>query len=438
MAELKQVEKRLEKFLGELVEPMGRSERRHWACVYVEGVLLDGERKSIEPIASRTGADSQALQQFVGQSPWDVGLVQEQLAYKLARKFPSPLAWIIDETSFVKAGTESVGVTRQYCGAVGKTANCQVAVSLHYCTTKVSCPVSWRLYLPKEWAEDEERREKVKIPKEVVYRAKNELALELVDQMQRWKLPKAPVVADSAYGNDFLFREALRQRELSYVVAVQKVTKVWSSDPNLVPVRPSIAPGPLRRFVALEDLPEARNLLEVARELPASAWKMITWREGTKGPMRSRFALVKVWASHGFSTQRHFKRVPEWLLIEWPKGEEAPTKYWLGYFGADVRPTLRQMVKLAHARWRVELDYREMKDELGLDHFEGRHWIGFHHHITLVSLAYAFLRCEQLRSKKSRHADSANSPPGTSGRSHQNVRPMPVVHDQVPQLLVTT
>jgi SRSO17 transposase len=272
----------------------------------------------------------------------------------------------------------------------------------------------------------------------VVYRSKNELALELIDQLQRWKVPEAPVVADSAYGNDFTFREALRQHDLSYVLAVEPTTKAWTSDPNPVAPPEARPHGSPPQHTASESLPKAKTLLEIARELPASAWKMITWREGTKGPMRSRFALVAVWASHGANRSIHFERVREWLLIEWPKEEDAPTKYWLGYFGEGEKPALKQMVKLAHIRWRVELDYREMKDELGLDHFEGRHWLGFHHHVTLVSIAYAFLRSEQLRSKKSRHADSAHDPPQASGSAHPPDGPMPLVPDQIRQLFVTT
>lgn len=437
--EMRKLESRLEHFLEDLVAPMGRSERRHWAKMYVEGLLLDGERKSIEPMAMRTGADVQALRQFVGQSPWDVALVQEQLARLLSRKLPALQAWIIDETSFPKAGSESVGVARQYCGALGKTANCQVAVSLHLCTSKMSCPVAWRLYLPREWAQDPERREKVKIPKEVVYRSKNELALELIDQLQRWKVPKAPVVADSAYGNEFAFREALRQHELSYVLAVEPTTKVWTSDPNLIPVRKSKpGRGRPRQYVAPEDLPSSKTLLEVARELPASAWKNVIWREGSKGPMRSRFAVVPVWASHRACVQRHFERVREWLLIQWPREEDAPTKYWMGHFEEASQPTLKEIVSLAHARWRIELDYRELKDELGLDHFEGRHWLGFHHHVTLVSIAYAFLRMEQLRSKKSGNADLASGPPQSPSCAHPPDRPLPMVSHQVQELVLTT
>jgi SRSO17 transposase len=446
--EFRAVERRLDRFLADLVKPMGRSERRYWAGVYVQGLLLDGERKSVEPMAERTGGDAQSLQQFVNQSPWDVTLVQEQLAKKLAREFPAPEAWIIDETSFPKAGSESVGVARQYCGALGKTANCQVAVSLHFANQQVSVPVSWRLYLPKDWSEDAGRRQKVKVPEKVCYQSKNDLALHLVAQVQHWNLPQAPVVADSAYGNDFWFREALRQHELSYVVAVEPTTKAWSVDPfqDVEATEPSLenAPktkGPSRQCTAPEESPQTHTLLEIAQGIPARAWKSVTWRQGTKGPMRSRFAMVPVWASHGVSAGRHFERVREWLLIEWPKEEPAPIKYWLGYFeskGAGARPALRKMVQLAHCRWRVEQDYRELKEELGLDHFEGRHWPGFHHHVTLVSIAFAFLRSEQLRSKKSPGTDAAHGPPVASGRAHPPERPLPVVPHEVRELVLTT
>ena len=398
--EMQALDHRLTAFLEDLLAPLGRKERRHWARVYVQGLLLDGERKSIEPLASRIpGADVQALRQFVGQSPWDVEAVQEPLARKIVDLLSEPEVWILDETSFPKAGEHSVGVARQYCGALGKVANCQVAVTLHWSSAEASCPLGWRLYLPQVWFEDEKRAQEVKLPKDVVYQSQAELALELIDQMLRWEVPRMPVVADSAYGNSFDFREELRQRQLSYVLAVEPSTVVWTQDPNAIPVPPSAPTGRPRRYPPLEATPAPQDLTTVARQLPASAWKKVTWRAGTRGPQRSRFAKLKVWAAHGWRAQEHPQRVAEWLLIEWPEGEAEPTKYWLAQLGPG-RPGLRRLVKMAHARWRIEMDYRELKDELGLDHFEGRHWLGWHHHVTLVMLAYAFLRSEQARLKK--------------------------------------
>jgi SRSO17 transposase len=407
--EMQALDHRLTAFLEDLLAPLGRKERRHWARVYVQGLLLDGERKSIEPLASRiAGADVQALRQFVGQSPWDAEAVQELLARKIVDLLSEPEVWILDETSFPKAGEHSVGVGRQYCGALGKVANCQVAVTLHWSSAEASCPLGWRLYLPQVWFEDGKRAEEVKLPKEVVYRSQSELALELIDQVLRWEVPRMPVVAYSAYGNSFDFREQLRQRQQSYVLAVEPSTVVWTQDPNAIPVPPSAPTGRPRRYPPLEATPAAQDLTTVARQLPASAWKRVTWRTGTRGPQRSRFAKLKVWAAHGWRAQEHPERVAEWLLIEWPEGEAEPTKYWLAQLGPS-RPGLRRLVKMAHVRWRIEMDYRQLKDELGLDHFEGRHWLGWHHHVTLVTLAYAFLRFEQARLKKNFWCDLAAS-----------------------------
>jgi len=412
--ELKALDRRLSVFLEKLLSPMGRSERRHWARVYIEGLLLDGERKSIEPIANRiSGADVQALRQFVGQSPWAVEEVQRHLAEQVVDLLSRPDVWIIDETSFPKAGEHSIGVARQYCGALGKIANCQVAVTLNWSSEEASCPLGWRLYLPQEWVDDPERLARVKAPVEITYKSKTELALELIDQMLEWQVPRFPVIADSLYGNSFDFRQQLRSRQLSYVMAVEPATAVWTSDPN-VPFEQSNSRGRLRRYPPLASLPRPKTIRELAQALPSKAWHDVVWREGTKGSQSSRFAMVKVWAAHGWRKQEHPERVSEWLLVQWPAGQEEPTKYWLAKLEKPI-PGMRRLVRLAHARWRIELDYRQLKEELGLDHFEGRHWLGWHHHVTLVSMAYAFLRAEQLRDKKNSWCDFTPSPPETSG-----------------------
>jgi SRSO17 transposase len=391
-------------------------ERRRWARVYLEGLLLDGERKSIEPIASRIeGADVQALRQFVGQSPWAVDEVQRRLALKVADLLGDAEVWILDDTSFPKAGKHSVGVARQYCGALGKVANCQVAVSLHWSSPEASCPLGWRLYLPREWIEDRERAERVKLPADMPYKSKTELGLELIDQTLDWGLAPLPLVADSYYGNDFCFREQLRSRSLLYAVQVEPTTVAWDTDPNL-PVPPSNKIGRPRKHPPLEELPTPKDLLALAQGLPERQWCDVSWREGSRGPQQSRFGMLKVWAAHGWKAQKHPQRVPEWLLVEWPKNAEKPVKYWLAQLGPRA-PSLRQYVKIARARWRIELDYRELKDELGLDHFEGRHWLGWNHHVTLVSVAYAFLRAEQARRKKNFWCDltsDTGEPPGST------------------------
>ena len=430
--EVAALDRRLERFLADLTGSLGRRERHRWAKVYLQGLLMDGGRKSIEPLAERiVGADVQSLRQFVGQSPWAVEQIQQRLAEKVADLMAEPEVWMIDETSFPKAGEASVGVARQYCGALGKVANCQVAVSLHWSTCEAGCPLAWRLYLPQSWLETPSRRAQGKIPDNISYRSKNQLALELIDQVLSWDVPRLPVVADSAYGNDFDFRASLRERGLQYAVAVEPSIKVWTTDPDLVPLAADKPRGRPREYPALKDLPEAKTLAEVAKELPKKAWRNITWRQGTKGPMRSRFAQVKVWAAHGWKRQEHPKRVMEWLLIEWPEDAAAPTDYWLAQLG-EQSLGLRRLVKTARARWRVEMDYRELKEELGLDHYEGRHWLGWHHHVTLVSMAFAFLRTEQAQAKKNFWCDAydtAANPSTAAGPSDSIGGTMPVVQN---------
>ena len=421
---------RLDRFLADITASLGRSERHHWAKVYLQGLLMEGARKSIEPLAGRIeGADVQSLRQFVGQSPWAVEQIQQKLAEKVVDLLAEPEVWMIDETSFPKAGDASVGVARQYCGALGKVANCQVAVSLHWSTCAASCPLAWRLYLPQSWLATPERRAEGKIPDGLSYRSKNELALELINQVLSWEVPRLPVVADSAYGNDFDFRAGLRERGLQYAVAVEPSIKVWTTDPGLTPLAASKPRGRPREYPALKDLPAAKTLVEVANGLPKTAWRNITWRQGTKGPMRSRFAQVKVWAAHGWKRQEHPPRVMEWLLIEWPEDAVMPTDYWLAQLG-EQSLGLRRLVKTARARWRVEMDYRELKEELGLDHYEGRFWLGWHHHVTLVSMAFAFLRTEQAQVKKNFWCDTgdpAANPRAVAGPAHPSGGAVPVV-----------
>ena len=414
--DLKVLDRRLTAFLEDLLAPMGRSERRHWARVYIQGLLLDGERKSIEPMASRVqDADVQALRQFVGQSPWAVDEVQRLLALKVVDILSEPEVWILDDTSFPKAGSHSIGVARQYCGALGKIANCQVAVTLHWSSWEASCPLGWRLYLPEEWVNDPVRLAEVKAPPDITYKSKTALALELIDRMLEWKIPKLPVVADTWYGRDFDFREQLRKRELFYVMEVESSTVAWTTDPN-TPLAPTSSRGRPKKNPVAPALPQPKDLRSIAEQIPSSAWRNVEWREGSKGVLKSRFALLRVWAAHDWRKRSHPEWTLEWLLMQWPKDKKDPLKYWLANMGTQ-RPGMRRMVRTARSRWRIELDYRELKDELGLDHYEGRHWSGWYHHVTLVTLAYAFLRSEQARTKKNSWCDLAENTPESPSSS---------------------
>lgn len=409
--EIAKFKKSLEAFLADVVTHMGRKDRQRHAEAYIRGLLMDGERKSIEPMACRLpDGNIQALQQFVNQSPWSHKEVSASLARKIEQEFVSEAYWLIDEVSFPKQGKHSVGVARQYCGALGKTANCQVAVTLNLGTEESSTPVDWALYLPAEWINNPIRREKAGIPKEVTFKTKTNLALELLDEVKAWGLQDRVVLADSAYGDAYEFREGLRSRQLNYVVQVSGDLTGWTEDPH--PSELPVKRGgkiPRKRLYAKE-LPPTRSLYEIAKALPSQSWKKITWREGIKGPLCSRFARVIVWMANGLVQGKTMKVPGEELLIEWSEKSDEPVKFWLSNLD-PCRTTWRGLVRKAKGRFRVEQDYREMKREVGLDHFEGRSWQGWYHHVTLVTMAYAFLMLERMGNKKNFWIDVACCPP---------------------------
>lgn len=403
-------EQRLRQFLNDVVSRMGRAERQHWAGMYIRGLLLDGERKSIEPMAARLpGADAQALGQFVNQSPWPWEPVQEALTAAVVDALLPEAVYVLDATSFPKQGTHSVGVARQYCGALGKTANCQVAVSVHLGTETTSVPLTWALFLPESWVTDPGRRAEVGIPPTVQHQTKPELALACLDRVRAWGLQPRPVLADSEFGNSWEVREGLHTRGFPYCVQVEATTGAWATCPTPPAPLPTTGRGRPRSRPRRGEVPSPVNLTALAQALPASAWRTVTWRAGTKGPLTSRFARFPVWCAHAWQRGGPFAPREETCLVEWPPTQATPTKYWL----ADLRGEplgLRRLVRLAKGRWRIEQDYRELKDELGLDHFEGRSWTGWHHHVTLVSMAYAFLVLERARTKKNLAADVAPDP----------------------------
>jgi SRSO17 transposase len=311
------------------------------------------------------------------------------------------VAWIVDDTGFPKKGTHSVGVVRQYCGQVGKQENCRVAVSLSVATEQASLPIAWRLYLPEIWAQDRKRRKETGIPREVPFATKPAIALQQIRKAVEEEVTTAPVLADAAYGNDGRFREGLTELGLEYVVGVQKSTTVW---------RPGEAPLPAKRWKRRGRPPillrrdkhhQPISVKQLAESLAASSWENVSWRQGTKQRLHARFAALRVRVAHR-DYWRSELPAEEWLLIEWPPEESEPTKYWLATLSADAK--LAALVKLAKHRWIIERDYEELKQELGLGHYEGRGWRGFHHHGTLCIAAYGFLVAERSRFSPSARA----------------------------------
>jgi SRSO17 transposase len=399
-------------FVADVFASVPRKDQRTKGDCYLRGLMLDGRRKSIQPMAERLpDGNEQNLQQFVNQSTWDPLPVRQRIAQRMVPLI-GPDAWAVDDVSFPKDGKMSVAVARQYCGALGKQANCQVAVSVHAVSDTASCPLQWRLFVPEEWAQDAERRHKTGIPQDIGHREKWRLALDTLDELATWGLVPPVLVADAGYGQNADFRHGLHGRGIGYVVAIRSDVTVHPHD--ALPVAPPWSGN------GRKPQPRYRNKPSPVAALVAGhgrqAFTGVTWREGSRGPMRSRFLAVRVRPAgvrarrlaqaDATAQERGWDGVlPDvTLLAEWPAGAEAPTDYWLSNLPADT--PLADLVRLAKIRWRIEHDYRELKHGLGLDHFEGRSWNGWHHHVTLVTAAHAFLTEQRLAPK----ADTPDSP----------------------------
>jgi SRSO17 transposase len=381
-------------FAEEMYAPLARCDQRAKAEQYVRGLLLEGRRKSIVPMAARLpDGDEQGLQQFITDSPWDDVAVRRRLARRMTAEI-APEGWVVDDTGLPKDGRFSPGVAHQYCGALGKTANCQVLVSVNAVTDRASCPLGWRLFLPQAWDGDALRRSRAKIPEEVRHVPKWQLALDVLDELIGWGLARRVVQADGGYGDITSFRLGLEARELDYVVQVKGATSAQPAD--AAPITPPYS-GRGRPRAARYPAPP-QSLRELALAAGHQTARPVSWRAGDRGPLTGRFVALRVRPAN--DAQRH----PDgglpgrWLLAEWPEGKPEPVKYWLSNLPADT--PLERLVALAKLRWRVEHDYRELKQCLGLDHYEGRSYRGLHHHLTCVSVAHAFLTCQRLQHRR--------------------------------------
>jgi len=395
-------EKRFAAYLDRLAQAAEHADRVEPLKSYCQGLLLPGERKSVEPMAARLAPHDvrqthESLHHLVAHAPWsDEALLQQVRQSVLPQMEPDGpvIAWIVEDTGFRKKGTHSVGVARQYCGQIGKQDNCQVAVSLSITTEHASLPIAWRLYLPEIWAEDEERREAAGVPKEISFQSKWAMALEQIRKAVRDGVATAPVLADAGYGDNYDFREGLTQLRLRYVVGVRERTTIWEPGESPLPPKQQKGRGRPGTRLRRDRQQQPVSVKELAESLAPQEWKTVSWREGTKKRLRSRFAALCVRPAHR-DDRRKQPHAEEWLLLEWPAGESEPTKYWLSTLPSDT--TLRELVKIAKHRWIIERDYEELKQELGLGHYEGRGWRGFHHHATLCIAAYGFLVAERSR-----------------------------------------
>lgn len=410
---LKKLEVELGQYIDSMVAGLGRTERRAALGSYITGLLLDGDRKSVEPMAGRLVDDAekiegmrQRLLQAVSIADWPEKEMFRRLGLKLDAELPEVEAFVIDDTGFPKKGTHSVGVHRQYSGTLGRVDNCQVAVSLHLAGPRGSGCIDMRLFLPEIWVSDEARRSAAGVPEHIQAQTKLQIALEQLDRALDNGVRKHVVLADPGYGDSTEFRDELAARKLHYVLGVAGSPVVWSPSSN--PKRGG-AKSSSGKIVYRDDKHPPISIKDLADTL---RYRTVHWREGSRGKQASRFAAVRVRTAH-----RHNIGAPPgdeiWLLCEWPENNDAAAKFWLSNLLADT--SLKKLVRFAKLRWRVERDYQEMKQEVGLDHYEGRSWRGFHHHAALCATAHAFIALRRAIFSPEHHAvDTAHGPAGTS------------------------
>lgn len=395
------LESRFETYCDELVKALSHADRSQPARWYLKGLMLPGSRKSVEPMAARVHPEDvrsahQSMHHLVADAEWSdeallatvAGLVLPALT-----RGGDTCNWIIDDTGFPKKGIHSVGVARQYCGQVGKTDNCRVAVSLSLRTQAGSLPLGYRLYLPREWTDDPERCLAAGVPSMIKFATKNEIARAQIEAALKAGIPRGPVLGDAAYGDDTALRDWLSEQNLIYALGVRTGTTVWWGEHQPVAAPIAGKRGKTKTHLTRDENHQPISVLELARALAPQCFRSVTWRQGVSEPLRSRFARVRVRAAH-----RDRPRAEEWLVIEWPKGEAEPTRYWLSTHPKSI--TFAHMIDSIKARWRIERDYQELKQEFGLGHYEGRNWRGFHHHASLCIAAYGFLMRERLSGAK--------------------------------------
>jgi SRSO17 transposase len=385
-----------------LAGAMNRPVQRRNGGVYLRGLIEQGARKSLEPMVERLGgdADYQSLQQFLADSPWDPAVVVRAVAERVVPVIDVE-AWVLDDTGFPKDGKRSPGVKRQYSGTLGKIGNCQIGVSVHAVGSKGTVPLGWALYLPEDWCNDPERRRKAKIPDEVEFKTKPELGVELIERAVGWEIAQAPVLGDCAYGDKTELRARLDAAGREYVLAVSPDTTVFAPETIFeVPEPRESGKGRQKTRPRPDRKPEAIGALIAS--LPAKQFQTVSFRDGPDGkPMTSRFCFLRARAGNEWE-KATFPPREEWLIAEWPEGKDKPTDYWISNLPADTKP--ERLARLARLRWKIELDYKQLKGELGLDHYEGRSWLGWYHHTALVTAAHGFLTLERQHPNHQRPA----------------------------------